>query len=344
MRALRFHEFGGPDVLSVEEVADPMPGPGEVVLQVAASALNHLDVDIRSGLSRFPVPLPHTPGFEVVGRVAAVGEGVSEWAPGDRALCFFAGFCGRCRFCRTGRQALCGELRFVSVAIPGGMSDLFRCPADQLLPLPEALDDVQAAAVMAAFGTSYHMLFTRAGLRPGERVLITSVGSGIASAAVQLAKWAGAEVIGTSSSAEKLERAAALGLDHGIDYTTTDVVEEVMRLTDGEGVDLAYEHVGGQRFEEALGSIGKDGRVVTCGAHGGEVVPLDIIPLFRAQKTVIGSFCYTRDEVATCLDLAARGIVEPQVHATFELADGRAAYELMEARAHFGKIVVTPAS
>jgi NADPH:quinone reductase-like Zn-dependent oxidoreductase len=342
MRALRIHEFGGPEVLRVEDVPDPAPGPGEVVLRVTASALNHLDVDIRHGVSRFPVPFPHTPGFEVVGRVHAVGEGVTGWAEGDRALCFFAGFCGRCRFCRTGREPLCNDLQFVSVAIPGGMSELFRCPADQLLPLPDALDDAHAAAVMAAFGTSYHMLFTRACLRAGERVLITSVSAGIASAAVQLARWAGATVIGTSSSPEKLEQARALGLDHGIDYTAADVVEEVLRLTDGEGVDLAYEHVGGARFAEALGSIGKDGRVVTCGAHAGEVVDFDIVPFFRGQKTVIGSFCYTREEVAACLELAAQGKVRPLVHSTFGLEDARAAYELMEARAHVGKIVVTP--
>ena len=342
MLALRVHEFGGPEVLRVEEIPDPEPGPAEVVLRVHAAALNHLDVDMRRGVSRFPVPVPHTPGFEVVGRVQSIGEGVTNWAPGDRALCFFASTCRRCRFCRTGREALCADLRFVSVAIPGGMSELFRCPADQLLRVPDELDDASAAAVMAAFGTSYHMLFTRAGLRAGERVLISSVGSGIGSAAVQLAKWAGAEVIGTASSAGKLERARALGLDHGIDYTSTDVVAEVLRLTDGEGVELAYEHVGGERFGEALGAIGKDGRVVTCGAHAGEVVDFDIIPFFRGQKTVIGSFCYTREEVATCLELAARGVVEPQVFATFALADARAAYELMEERRHFGKIVVTP--
>jgi len=342
MLALRFHEFGGPDVLRLEEVPDPEPGPGEVVLRVSAAALNHLDVDIRYGTSRFGVPLPHTPGFEVVGRVEAVGDGVADWAPGDRALCFFAGSCGRCRFCRTAREALCPDLRFVSVAIPGGIAERFRCPADQLLPLPDDLDDVRAAAVMAAFGTSYHMLFTRARLRAGERVLITSVGSGIGSAAVQLAAWAGAEVFGTASSPDKLERAKALGLHHGIDYTTTDVVEEVLRLTAGEGVELAYEHVGGARFAEALGSIGKDGRVVTCGAHAGEVVDFDIVPFFRGQKTVIGSFCYSREEVVACLELAARGVVEPQVFATFGLAQAREAYELMEERRHFGKIVVTP--
>jgi NADPH:quinone reductase-like Zn-dependent oxidoreductase len=195
---------------------------------------------------------------------------------------------------------------------------------------------------MAGFGTSYHMLFTRAGLRAGERVLITAVSAGIASAAVQLASWAGATVIGTSSSLQKLEQARALGLDHGIDYTTTDVAEEVLRLTDGEGVELAYEHVGGARFAAALGSIGKDGRVVTCGAHAGEVVDFDIVPFFRGQKTVIGSFCYTREEVAACLELAAQGKVRPLVHATFGLEGARAAYELMEARAHVGKIVVTP--
>ncbi len=344
MRALRFHQFGGTDVLRIDEVPDPQPGPGEVVLRVTAAALNHLDVDIRSGLSRFPVPLPHTPGFEVVGRVAAVGDGVTDWSVGDRALCFFASSCRRCRWCRSGHEALCDELQFVSIAIPGGMSELFRCPADQLLPLPDALDDVSAAAVMAAFGTSYHMLFTRAGLRAGERVLVTSVGSGIGSAAIQLASWAGAEVIGTASSQDKLDRARTLGMTHGIDYTTTDVVAEVLRLTDGAGVDLAYEHVGGERFAEAIGSVGKNGRVVTCGGHAGEVVDFDIVPFFRSQKTVIGSFCYSRDEVLACLDLAARGLVTPQVHATFPLAEAPAAYALMERRGHFGKIVVTPAT
>ena len=342
MLALRFHEFGGPDVLRLEQVPDPEPRAGEVVLRVSAAALNHLDVDIRSGLSRFPVPLPHTPGFEIVGRVVAVGDGIVDWTVGQRALCFFASSCGRCRLCRAGQEALCPDLQFVSVAIPGGMSELFRCLATQLLPLPDALDDVHAAAVMAAFGTSYHMLFTRAGLRAGERVLVTSVGSGIGSAAVQLARWAGAEVIGTASSAGKLEQARALGMTHGIDYTTTDVVAEVLRLTGGEGVELAYEHAGGQRFAEALGAIGKNGRVVTCGGHAGEVVDFDIVPFFRAQKTVIGSFCYSREEVLTCLELAARGVVEPQVHATFPLAEAAEAYALMERREHFGKLVVTP--
>ena len=116
MLALRFHEFGGPEVLRLEEVPDPEPGPGEVVLRVRASALNHLDVDIRSGVSRFPVPTPHTPGFEVVGSIESVGEGVAGWAPGDRALCFFASFCGRCRFCRAGEEPLCTDLQFVSIA------------------------------------------------------------------------------------------------------------------------------------------------------------------------------------------------------------------------------------
>lgn len=342
MRALRFHEHGGPEVLRVDEVPDPEPGPGEVVLRVTASALNHLDVDIREGVSRFPVPLPHILGFEIVGRVESLGDDVSDWQVGDRALCFFAGTCGRCRFCRGGHETLCNDLRFVSMAIPGGTAERFRCPAAQLLRLPDALDDVHAAAVMAAFGTSYHMLFGRAGLRAGERVLITSVGSGIGSAAVQLAKWAGAEVIGTASRPETLDRARAFGLDHGIVYTEQDVAAEVLRLTDGEGVELAYEHVGGARFQEALDATGKNGRVVTCGGHGGEVVDFDIVPFFRTQKTVIGSFCYTRTEVEACLDLAGRGVISPVVHATFPLDEGRAAYELLESRGHFGKIVITP--
>jgi len=172
------------------------------------------------------------------------------------------------------------------------------------------------------------MLFTRGGLRPGQTVMINSVGSGIGSAAVQLAHLAGATVIGTSSRDEKLEQARAAGMDHGINYSRQNVVEEAMQLTDGKGVDLVSEPVGGEAFQWGLDSLTKDGRLVTCGAHSGEVVPFDIIPFFRTQKSIIGSFVYTRQEVEICLDLAARGKITPQVHATFALGQAAAAMDL----------------
>ena len=186
------------------------------------------------------------------------------------------------------------------------------------------------------------MLFERGRLRIGETVMINSVGSGIGSAAVQLAHLAGATVIGNASSDEKLARAAELGMDHGINHATQDVVAEVMRLTDDRGVDLVYEHVGGTLFQHGLDSLDKDGRLVICGGHAGEVVPFDIIPFFRAQKSVIGSFVYTRSEVEACLELAKRGQIVPLVYETFPLTEAREAMAMMERREHFGKIVLKP--
>jgi NADPH:quinone reductase-like Zn-dependent oxidoreductase len=186
------------------------------------------------------------------------------------------------------------------------------------------------------------MLFTRGNLRAGETVVVNSVGSGIGSAAVQLADIAGAFVIGNASSDEKLERARELGMDEGINHRTEDVVARVMELTDGFGVDLVYEHCGGELFQKGLDSMAKDGRMVICGGHSGEVVPFDIIPFFRGQKSVIGSFVYTREEVKRCFDLAARGLIKPLVHQTFPLDDAREAMATMERREHFGKLVLVP--
>ncbi len=342
MRAVRFHEFGGPEVLRVEEVPDPQAGPGQVVVDITASALNHLDVDVRQGVSRFPVQLPFILGIEPVGRIAEVGEGVEGWQVGDRVLPWLMGTCGDCRYCKTGRESLCLSPGFISFSTGGAYAEKLACPVKHLVRIPDELSDIRAAAVQVAFATSWHMLFTRARLQPGETVLINSVGSGIGSAAVQLAKMAGAFVIGNASSDDKLERAKALGMDVGINYREQDVVAEVMRLTDGMGVDVVYEHVGGQSFQWGLDSLAKDGRLVICGGHGGEVVPFDIIPFFRGQKSVIGSFVYTREEVATCLRLAALGRIAPQVHATFPLEQAREAMELMERREHFGKIILLP--
>jgi len=342
VKAVVFHEFGGLDVLRLEELPDPRPGPGEVAIEIAATALNHLDVDIREGVSRFPVELPFVLGVEVVGRIADVGEGVEGWEVGERVMPYLLGTCGECRFCRTGRESLCLTPGFIGLSTSGGYAERLACPARQLLRVPDDLGDQEAAALQIAFATAWHMLFTRAGLRPGETVMVNSVGSGVGSAAVQLAGLGGATVIGNASSDEKLTRAAELGMDHGVNHSTEDVVEEVMRLTDGRGVDVVFEHVGGDLFQKGLDSLGKDGRLVICGGHAGEVVPFDIIPFFRTQKQIIGSFVYTRGEVEACLELARRGKITPLVYETFPLADAREAMATMERREHFGKILLTP--
>ena len=342
MRAVVFHEFGGADVLQLEELPLPGPGPGEVLLDVLACALNHLDVDVREGVSRFPVEPPFVLGIEVVGRIAAVGPGVDEWQVGERVIPFLFTTCGDCRFCRSGRESLCTNAGFISFATSGGYAEQLVCSTRHLMRVPDELTDEQAAAMQIAFGTAWHMLFDRGGLRAGETVMINSVGSGIGSAAVQLAQLAGATVIGNASSDDKLARAAELGMDHGINHTTQDVVAEVMRLTDDRGVDLVYEHVGGTLFQAGLDSLGKDGRLVICGAHSGEVVPFDIIPFFRMQRSIIGSFCFTRAGVEACLELARRGKIVPLVYKTFPLGEAREAMLTMERREHFGKIVLKP--
>ncbi|MFN8187713.1 MAG: zinc-binding dehydrogenase [Gaiellales bacterium] len=342
MKAVRFHEFGHADVLRVEEVDDPRPGPGEVSIRIRASALNHLDVDVREGVSRFPVNLPHTLGVEIAGDIEEVGEGVTGWQPGDRVNPYIMGTCGECRYCRTGRESLCLSSGFISFTTGGGYAEKLTCPARQLIRIPDNVSYEDAAALQVAFATSWHMLFTRANLRAGESVMINSVGSGIGSAAVQLARQAGAFVIGNASTQDKLDRARELGMDVGINHRTEDVVERVMEATDGKGVDVVYEHVGGELFQKGLDSLTKDGRLVICGGHAGEVVPFDIIPFFRTQRSVIGSFVYTQVEVGKVFELASHGKLRPLVHRTFPLDEAREAMELMERREHFGKILLTP--
>jgi NADPH:quinone reductase-like Zn-dependent oxidoreductase len=342
VKAVLFHEFGGLDVLQVEEVDDPEPGVGEVLIDVSASALNHLDVDIREGVSRFDVHPPFILGVEVVGRIAAVGDGVAEWKVGDRVMPYLMDTCGHCRYCRSGRESLCLTPGFISFTTSGGYAEKLACSARHLIRIPDGLTDEAAAATQIAFGTAWHMLFTRAKLQPGESLLINCVGSGIGSAALQLAKLAGAMVIGNAGTSEKLARAKEFGLDVAVNYKEQDVPAEVMRATDGRGVDVVFEHVGGEFFQMGLDSLSKDGRLVICGGHSGEVVPFDIIPFFRSQKQIIGSFVYNRSEVEQVLELAARGVITPLVYKVFPLEQAREAMETMERREHFGKIVLKP--
>jgi len=342
VKAVRFHEFGGIDVLRVEDVDDPRPGRGEVLVRIRAAALNHLDVDVRDGVSRFPIEFPHTLGVELAGEIEEVGDGVEGWAPGDRVNPYIMDTCGECRYCQTGRENLCLTPGFISFTTGGGYAEQVVVKARNLIRIPDNVSFEDAAALQVAFATSWHMLFTRGDLRAGQAVMVNAVGSGIGSAAVQLAHIAGAFVIGNASSNEKLTRARELGLDEGINHATEDVSERVMEITGGRGVDLVYEHVGGELFQKGLESLTKDGRLVICGGHSGEVVPFDIIPFFRGQKSVIGSFTYTREEVKRCFDLAARGLIKPLVHQTFPLDDAREAMATMERREHFGKLVLVP--
>jgi NADPH:quinone reductase-like Zn-dependent oxidoreductase len=342
LRAVRFDRFGGPEVLHVAELDDPEAGDGQVVLRLRGCALNHIDVDVRNGTSRLPIVPPFTPGGEGAGEIESLGPGVSGWEVGERVMPYLLETCHRCRFCLTGRDQLCESKAVTSLDPRFGYSERFVCRADQLLRVPDTVADVPAAALQGAFSTAWHMLFSRGGLTTGESVLISSVGSGIGSAALQLAKLAGAYVIGTASSEAKLRAAERYGMDVGIHHEREDLTARVLEVTRGRGVDLAFEHVGGATFTRALEALSADGRLVTCGAHTGEVVDLDIVRLFRTERRVIGCFAYSRAEAERIVQLAGRGLIEPVVYRTFPLEEARVAMETMERREHFGKIVLTP--
>ena len=258
MKAVVFHEFGASDVLRLEDLPDPSAGPGEVVVEVTASALNHLDVDVREGTSRFPIAFPHTLGVEPVGRIAELGDGVEGWSVGDRVAVYLIATCGTCVYCRTSRESLCTAPDwFIGMGTGGGYAERVTCKATQLIPIPEGVTDVEAAASNIAFGTAWHMLITRAKLRAGETVLVNSVGSGIGSAAVQIAKLAGAVVLLPLSSLGTVsDRADVLGYHWStrLAYWPSNVLTFLVPYINGDISNNTY--IGPPFFWEDYGYIG----------------------------------------------------------------------------------------
>jgi NADPH:quinone reductase-like Zn-dependent oxidoreductase len=342
MKAVTFERFGGPDVLGTRDWPDPVPGPGEAVVRVRACGVNHLDLDLRAGTSGFPLRLPHVLGIETAGEVAALGPGAGGVAVGDRVLVVRAVTCGACPPCSRGEDNLCPSRETFGLNRPGGYAECVLAPARNLLPLPAALGFEDAAAVQVAFSTAWHMLVERAGLRPGETVLVTAGGSGVGTAAVQIARHAGARVIATAGSATKRERLLALGAQAAVDHRRGDWPGEVRRLAGG-AVDVAFEHVGGETFQGALAALRRGGRLVTCGAHAGERVPLDLIDLFRRQVSLLGSYSAPNRTVIEVMRLVAAGVFRPVLHAAVPLWDAARAHGLLAAREAFGKVVLVPA-
>ncbi len=342
MHAVRFHQFGGPEVLRSEEVPDPIPSAGEILLRVRACGLNHLDVDCRAGVSRLPLTLPHTLGREIVGEVIALGRCVDSVQIGDRVLAHIAPACGRCGACLAGRDNLCQNPNLPGIHRPGGYAELAVVSAWGIMAIPPHLSFQEAAAVPIAFGTAWHMLITRGGLRAGETVLIQAAGSTIGSAALQVARLAGARILATAGSDAKLAKAKTLGAHETINYREEDLVTAVRRHTVGRGVDLVFEHIGGELFTQSLACLVPGGRLAVCGAHAGEVVPFDLIEFFRREIDLLGSFRATSTELQRVFRLAVDGRLRPVIHAVFPLAEPAEAHRVMERREHFGKLVLVP--
>lgn len=341
MKAVVLDTFGGPEVLRYADMPDPVPGPGEVVVDVKFTALNHVDIDIREGVSRFDFQMPHILGLECAGVVSAVGPGVGSPTVGTPVAVSYIRTCGHCEWCKRGQDNLCENRRLYGEHIPGAYAEKLLTPANHCLPLPDGLSFADAAASLTAFGTAWHALVGRAGLTLGETVLIHSIGSGVASAALQICKAAGATVIGTASQDATLERAKADGADHVINYTTSpDLYAEILDATGGRGVDLVFDVVGGEAFGKSMHVMRPYARLISIGAHAGEVVPFDIIEFFRRHISYISSHTQTRDEMTNVLRLVANGTFSPRVHSVYPLAEAAKAQEELVARKHYGKILL----
>ncbi len=342
MKAVFFERFGGPEVLTYGDRPDPVPGPGEVLVRVRACGINHLDLWVRGELKGLDPEMPHILGNDIVGEVSAVGPGVKNVMPGDRTLVNPTLSCGTCPACAAGDDNLCRFYDVIGRKRNGGYAEWVTVPAANCLPYPDNLTWEQAAAVPLVLVTAWHMLVTRARVQPGEDVLVIGAGSGVGSTAIQIARLHGARVIATAGSATKLERARELGAQETIDHSTEDVAKRARELTAKKGVDVVVEHVGGRVFEAGVSALAKNGRLVTCGATTDAKVALDLNLLFGRHLTLLGSWMGRRSDLNEALVHVASGALKPVVDSVRPLAEARAAHERIEARQHFGKLVLVP--
>lgn len=339
MKAVRLHQFGGPEVLRYEDAPDPQPRKDEVLVRVRACAMNHLDLWVRKGLPG--LKLPHILGSDIAGEIVEVGEYITGFKSGQRVLLAPMHFCNHCAKCVAGLQNQCPEFTVLGNGVDGGNCELIAVPAVNVIPIPDNLDFNQAASVPLVFLTAWHMLVGRAGIRQGQTVLVLGGGSGVGIAAIQIAKLFHARVISTAGDQQKLEKARALGADYGIDHYKQKISQEVRKITNKEGVDIVVEHVGAATWEESMKSLKPGGTIVTCGATTGPNAAFDLRFVFSRQLSFLGSYMGTMGELHEVLRHVFAGRLKPVVDRTFPLQEARAAHEYMEASRMFGKIVLT---
>ena len=339
MKAVRYHQHGSPEVLTWEDAPDPVPAPGEALVRVRACALNHLDLWHRRGLDRLKTPLPMAGGSDIAGEV--VEPGASGLAAGTRVMLQPGISCGRCRACLLGRDNECASYSVLGTKEQGGYAQLVKVPAANLIPIPDSVDFVTAAAFPLTFLTAWHMLVGRAGLKAGDDVLVLAAGSGVGQAAIQIAKLHNARVFTTAGTDAKMARGLELGADAAINHHTEDVPARVRALTGGRGVDIVVEHVGQATWDRSVKSLARCGRLVTCGNTTGWEAKIDLRFLFIRELSLMGSFMGWKGELLAAAPFFFDGRLKPAVDKTFPLREAAAAHERLEKSEQFGKIVLT---
>ncbi len=339
MKAIRFHEFGGPEVLKYEDIPEPRLRRDEVLIRVRACALNHLDLWVRRGLPG--VQLPHINGSDVAGEVAEVGEYVTGIEKGQRVLLAPMTFCNHCQFCTVGLQSFCREFTVLGSRYDGGNRELMAVPCVNVILIPDSLSFEEAASVPLVFLTAWHMLVSRAQIKPGQMVLVLGAGSGVGSAAIQIAKLFNATVITTAGDERKLQKGRDLGADYTINHYKQKISEEVKKVTSKQGVDIVFEHVGAATWEESMKSLKPGGTIVTCGATTGAEAKFDIRFLFARQLSFLGSYMGTMGDLHAVLHHVFSGKLKPVVDRTFPLQEAAESHRYLESSQMFGKVVLT---
>ena len=348
MKAVRLFEYGDPSVLRYVDVPLPDLEPDGVLIRVRATSVNSWDLRYRRGLltpppGRAPLPLPFQLGREAAGEVAAVGAMVKAFRPGDRVVAMTCPACGQCEYCRRGLDNLCVDIGLPGHQRFGGYAEYVARKGTEVLPAPDALPFEKLACCLWSYATVWRMAMARGGLRAGQDVLITAASSGMGTAAVQIARLAGARrIFGTTGSTEKSDRLRQLGFDHVLNYREQDVPARVRELTDGQGVDLVLECVGGDMLPMGMQCLRMGGTIVSAAQHGGRYAKIDIDLLYRADLNIHGARASTRRDQELVLALAAQGRIDPVIQQVLPLKEAAEAHRIMERQEHIGKIVLVP--
>lgn len=342
MKALCFHEHGGPEVIRYEDVPDIAPGPGEVLIRVRACALNHLDIWVRRGWPGLKLEMPHWGGSDMAGEIVALGEGVSGWGEGQRVVVDPGVNTVEDEFTRRGEHSLSPGYHILGEHSRGGLAEYASVPAQNLLEMPRELDFPSAAAPLLVTLTAWRMLISRAGLRAGESVLIVGAGGGVNSMATQIAKLAGATVYVVASNEEKAALSREMGADFVIDRSKADWGREVLKLTGKRGVDVVVDNVGSATLATSMKAVARGGRIVIVGNTSGPMAEIDVRFIFSKQISLIGSTMGTHQDFLRVTDLLWKGKLRPVIDRVMDLKDGRAAFALLERSDQFGKVVLVP--
>ncbi|MEX8518430.1 MAG: zinc-binding dehydrogenase [Leptothrix sp. (in: b-proteobacteria)] len=340
MQAAFITGHGGNEVVSIGSRPKPQRRPGEVLVRIKAATLNRVDLYMRDSGAGISHQLPQIMGIDGAGVIEEVDADETRLRPGQRVVLHPGIGCGRCEFCLRGEGVLCTSVSYLGEHRDGTLAEYLSLPAQNVFPMPAALDFAEAAALGVNHLTAWRMLFTKAQLKPWETVLIFGIGGGVSLAALQLVKMAGAKAIVTSRDPAKLERALAMGADHAIHGATQDIAKTALALTGGRGVDVVIENVGAAVWSAAMKSLVRGGRLVTCGATTGDQPPADIRRIFIRQLQILGSTLGDLDEFRDLLSVCERGLIKPVIDSRYALADVHAALDRLESGAQFGKIAI----